>query len=409
MNMHVNSIEAFLEALRQELEVPDHRYEQAERSYTSLGDWLHRESSTVRQYDPQVYCQGSFRLGTAIRPHTEAEEYDVDSVVELRLLTKRDKTQQELKDILGAEIKAYHDAMGMLKPVREGNRCWVLDYADGAQFHMDIVPAVPNPNQQTSILNSMNLDTRWASTAISITDRREPNYRLITEDWPRSNPKGYANWFASRQAEVFERRQRAILGELQKQGLVTASVERLPAFKVKTPLQSAIMILKRHRDNMFARDLDLRPISVIITTLAAYAYSNQDTIAGALFTILNDMDKFIVYAGGKWIVANPTDALENFADKWSRDPKKKAAFDAWLHQARVDFNAAAQAGTLKDMADALNPRMGYALSMRAMDRLTGGSRLLRATTGASAAVAGTASSPTFANAERRPSMPQSYA
>lgn len=52
MNMHVNSIEAFLEALRQELEVPDHRYEQAERSYTSLGDWLHRESSTVRQYEP---------------------------------------------------------------------------------------------------------------------------------------------------------------------------------------------------------------------------------------------------------------------------------------------------------------------------------------------------------------------
>jgi len=59
MNIHVNSIETFLEALRKELEVPDHRYEQAERSYTSLGDWLHREASTVRQYDPQVYCQGS--------------------------------------------------------------------------------------------------------------------------------------------------------------------------------------------------------------------------------------------------------------------------------------------------------------------------------------------------------------
>jgi hypothetical protein len=408
MNMHVNTIEAFLEALVNELEVPDHRYEQAETSYSSLGEWLHRPTSTVRQYDPQVYCQGSFRLGTAIRPHTEAEEYDVDSVVELRLLTKRDKTQQELKAMLGAEIKAYHDAMAMVKPVREGNRCWILDYADGAQFHMDVVPAVPNHEQQYKLLNARMLDTRWTSTAISITDRREPNYQMLTEEWPRSNPKGYANWFASRQAIVFERRKRAILETLQRQG-VRASVERLPAFKVKTPLQSAIMILKRHRDNMFARDLDLRPISVIITTLAAHAYDNQDTISGALFAILNDMDKFIVHDGSKYIIANPTDPLENFADKWNREPRKKEAFDSWLRQARADFYAAAQAGTFKDMADALNPRMGYALSMRAMDRLTGGSRLLRAATGASAAAAGSSSVPSFANAERRPTKPQGYA
>ena len=408
MNMHVNTIEAFLEALVKELDVPDRRYEQAETSYTSLGEWLHRPASTVRQFDPQVYCQGSFRLGTAIRPHTDAEEYDVDSVVELRLLTKRDKTQHELKAMLGAEIKAYHDAMAMVKPVREGNRCWILDYADGAQFHMDVVPAIPNHEQQYRLLNARRLDASWASTAISITDRREPTYTILTEDWPRSNPKGYANWFALRQAVVFERRKRALLEAMQRQG-VTASVERLPSFKVKTPLQSAIMILKRHRDNMFARDLDMRPISVIITTLAAHAYNNQDTIVGALFAILNDMDKFIVYDGTKYIVANPTDPLENFADKWNREPQKKAAFDAWLRQARADFHAAAQAATFKDMADALNPRMGYALSMRAMDRITGGSCLLRAATGASAVTAGVTSAPSFANAGRRPTKPQGYA
>jgi len=408
MNMHVNTIEAFLEALVKELDVPDHRYEQAETSYTSLGDWLHRPASTVRVYDPQVYCQGSFRLGTAIRPHTDAEEYDVDSVVELRLMTKRDKTQQELKAMLGAEIQAYHDAMAMVKPVREGNRCWILDYADGAQFHMDVVPAVPNHEQQYRLLKAKMLDASRASTAISITDRRELNYTIVTEDWPRSNPKGYADWFASRQTIVFERRKRALLNAMQKQG-VTASVERLPAFKVKTPLQSAIMILKRHRDNMFARDLDMRPISVIITTLAAHAYNNQDTIAGTLLAILNDMDKFIVFDGTNYTIANPTDPLENFADKWNREPRKKAAFDAWLRQARADFYAAAQATTFQNMADALNPRMGYALSMRAMDRLTGGSRLLRAATGASSVTAGVASAPSFANAERRPTKPQGYA
>ncbi|CAN7392344.1 nucleotidyltransferase [Pararhizobium sp. LjRoot235] len=408
MNMHVNTIEAFLEALVKELEVPDHRYEQAEKSYSSLGEWLHRPESTVRRYDPQVYCQGSFRLGTAIRPHTEAEEYDVDSVVELRLLTKRDKTQQELKVMLGIEITAYHDARAMVKPVREGNRCWILDYADGAQFHMDVVPAVPNTEQQRILLEARMLDTRWASTAISITDRRVPNYRILSEDWPRSNPKGYSNWFASRQAMVFERRKRAILETMRRES-VRASVEDLPDFKVKTPLQSAIMILKRHRDNMFARNLDLRPISIIITTLAAHSYENQDTISGALFAILDRMDQFIVYDGRKHIITNPTDPFENFADKWEKEPQKAEAFFDWLRQARADFQAAAQAGTFQQMADALNPRMGYALSRRAVDRLTGGSRLLRAATGASAGGAGTVSAPSFANADRRPTKPQGYA
>ncbi|MBN9983762.1 nucleotidyltransferase [Rhizobium laguerreae] len=406
--MHVNTIEAFLEALVKELEVPEHRYEQAQTSYTSLGEWLHRPESTVRRYDPQVYCQGSFRLGTAIRPHTEAEEYDVDSVVELRLLTKRDKTQQQLKAMLGVEINAYHDAKGMEKPVREGNRCWVLDYADGAQFHMDVVPAVPNTEQQRSLLEARMLDTRWASTAISITDRRERNYWVLSEDWPRSNPKGYSNWFASRQAAVFERRRRAILETMQKQGF-RASVEDLPDFKVKTPLQSAIMILKRHRDNMFARDLDLRPISIIITTLAAHAYENQDTISGALFAILDRMDQFIVHDGQKYIIANPTDPFENFADKWEREPEKAEAFFGWLRQARADFRAAAQATTYKDMGDAVYPRMGYRAATSAVDRLTGGSRLLRAATGASAAGAGTVTAPSFANADRRPTTPKGYA
>ncbi|MBD9596932.1 nucleotidyltransferase [Ensifer sp. ENS05] len=408
MNIHLNTIEAFLEALVRELEVPDHRYEQAEKSYSSLGEWLHRPESTVRLYDPQVYCQGSFRLGTAIRPHTEAEEYDVDSIVELRLLSKRTKTQEELKAMLGDEIKAYHKARAMVKPVREGNRCWVLDYADGAQFHMDVVPAVPNPDQQRSLLVARMLDTRWASTAISITDRREPNYRELSENWPRSNPKGYSDWFASRQSVVFERRKREILESMRKQS-VQASVEDLPDFKVKTPLQSAIMILKRHRDNMFATQLVLRPISIIITTLAAHSYENQDTISGALFAILDRMDQFIVHDGRKYIIANPTDPFENFADKWEKEPQKAEAFFGWLRRARADFYAAAQAGKFQEMANALNPGMGYALSMRAIDRLTGGSRLLRAATGASATAAGTTGAPSFANADRRPTKPQGYA
>ncbi|MFK0382482.1 nucleotidyltransferase [Agrobacterium sp. NPDC090273] len=408
MNVHVNTIEALLEAMIAELEIPEHRYEQADRSFKSFGDWLHREESSVRHLDPQVYCQGSFRLGTAIRPLTEDEEYDVDSVCELRLLTKDHLSQFDLKQLLGAEVKLYHDAQNMTKPVREGNRCWILDYADGAQFHMDIVPALPNAAEQKRLLTAVMHDARWSETAIAITDRRLPNYRERTAFWPRSNPKGYSHWFASRQAEILVRRKRAKVEALNRQGF-RASVEDMPDFKVKTPLQSAIMILKRHRDNMFVREPDVRPISVIITTLAAHAYEGQETISGALFAILQRMDQFIQHAGQKYVIANPTDPYENFADKWQAEPAKADAFFRWLRTARADFQAAAQAVSVQEMADALTPRMGYRLATKAADRLTGGNRLLRAASGASAGAASAASAPSFANAARQPTKPQGYA
>ncbi|WP_261403516.1 hypothetical protein [Chenggangzhangella methanolivorans] len=57
--------EKYLEALVAELEIPKSRYEQATSRYISLGEWLHRDASAIKKFDPQVYVQGSF--GTARR------------------------------------------------------------------------------------------------------------------------------------------------------------------------------------------------------------------------------------------------------------------------------------------------------------------------------------------------------
>jgi hypothetical protein len=75
--------EETLEDLAEELEIPPYRYEQAEASYKSLGRWLNRENSRIRQYGPQVHVQGSFGLGTVIPPITDDEHYDVDPVTSL--------------------------------------------------------------------------------------------------------------------------------------------------------------------------------------------------------------------------------------------------------------------------------------------------------------------------------------
>jgi hypothetical protein len=316
MNMQVRTItpeaEELLGKVAEELEILERRYEQAETSYHSLGKWLNRENSALRQFEPQVYAQGSFALGTVIAPISDDEHYDVAAICEFRKLTKRDISQRELKRLLGVEVTLYASSQNMTKPAEEHPRCWRLEYADGAQFHLDVTPGVPNVTAARAILERMHHDASWAATAIAITDKESSSYAIISDDWLRSNPRGYRKWFHSRMEAVFEERKKAL------QKGVRAVPEPIPDYRIRTPLQSAIMILKRHRDIMFVKRGDERPISIILTTLAAHAYNGERKIAEALFSILSRMDQNIIRrADGTYLIPNPTDPSENFADKWA--------------------------------------------------------------------------------------------
>ena len=307
-----------LEDLAASLQVQPSRYEAAERSYKSVGKWLNRASSNVLQADPHVYIQGSFRLGTAIRPMSDKEDYDVDLVCELSF-SKTQLTQAQLKALLGNQLRSYAEAHGMKEP-EEGRRCWTQDYADGAQFHMDTLPALSDAADQRMLRAQRGFSDEWTETAIAITDRDDPKFRLVTRDWPHSNPKGYANWFRSKIRVIFDARHHALALEAH------ASVEDIPEHRVRTPLQSAIQILKHHRDVMFSERIDDKPISIILTTLAAHAYQQEQTISDALYSIIDRMDKYIEYRSGVAWIANPTDPAENFADRWQKYPVRKKSF-----------------------------------------------------------------------------------
>ena len=395
----------YLEALAQALEIPPSRYEQVEKSYKSLGEWLHRPESTVSTYAPDVFVQGSFRLGTAIKPQSEEEEYDIDCACSLTDLEKSSLSQATLKEIVGNEIKLYRKSKGIRKEVHEGQRCWRLEYADGAPFHMDIVPCLPNGTYQRTLLESRNFDASYADTAVAITDNEVPHFHLITDEWPRSNPRGYGNWFESRMGEVFVRRRDQILREMRAEK-ATASIEDIPTYRVRTPLQSAIMILKRHRDLMFANDPDTKPISIIISTLAAHAYNNEESTGQALLSILSRMENAIEHDGQKYIIRNPTDALENFADKWEKHPERARALFHWLEQARADFVSASQLVESRRISTLLEDRLGRVTERALQATAPGGSSLLQ---GASAASASAPTNVSFADQPRVPKKPDGFA
>src|SRR6266850_7912330 len=89
------------------VEIPESAYEKAEARYKDLGEWFGRPEAQCAEYDPHIFPQGSFRLGTVVR----SEEYDLDFGCRLlRGISKSTHTQKELKALVGADIEEYRKA-----------------------------------------------------------------------------------------------------------------------------------------------------------------------------------------------------------------------------------------------------------------------------------------------------------
>jgi len=341
----------FLRHLAESLDISESHYKQAEERYQAVGKWLGRNESLVATLNPDIYPQGSFRLGTVIKPISDAEQYDIDLVCELGL-SKDQASQKQVKELVGFEIKGYAPANNMKSHPEEGRRCWTLNYADGVQFHMDILPAIPDGSSFKLLLESRGYSNDWADQAIAITDNTQPNYSRLDTDWPRSNPRGYAEWFKLQMKVQFENLRMAMAESIR------AKIEDIPEHRVKTPLQRAVQILKRHRDIMFIHDKDHKPISIIITTLAAHAYNNETNLLDALFNIVNGMPDHIQDKYGVSWVPNPVNPIENFADKWEEHPQKEQNFKHWLQQVNKDLASALQHKEIRSVGNSLKSGFG---------------------------------------------------
>lgn len=296
-----------LASVIEELDIPSHLHEEAVAAYTEVGGYLDAHFVEAGRSGCEIYPQGSFRLGTVVRP-VRQDDYDIDLVC-LRDLSKPSVTQAHLKDQVGGAIRKYLEENRPAPGLSEGGRCWTLTYDKG--FHMDVLPSIP--------------DADGDETAILITDRD-------LRDWQHSNPIGYANWFHARMADEFAIRKTELAESIQ------ARAEEVPDWRVKTTLQRSVQILKRHRDITFGDD-DNRPISIIITTLAAHAYNGNGDLFDVLKQIVERMPNHVERRDGVWWVPNPVQPDENFADRWNTYPERRRKFLEWLEQLRADLTA----------------------------------------------------------------------
>lgn len=358
------------------LELPDSAYESAAVRYKDLGEWLCRDGSSCAEYQPHVFAQGSFRLGTAIRPLTAKEEYDLDLACELSSgATKSSHTQRSVKQLVGREVEAYRVARGIRAEKEKKHRCWRLEYADDLSFHLDIVPCIPEVDARrqsiqaamTRLGEGRDLAVALSELTVSITDDRHPRYGQICDNWDVSNPEGYARWFESRMRLaprfLFERAE----------VLKAASIDDLPVYSWRTPLQQAVQLLKRHRDQMFRDDPDVKPVSIIITTLAGRAYSGETDVASAMHAVLSSNEHLV--GSDRPRIPNPVNPDEDFSDRWTRSEclhlDLEGNFWRWVMQARNDFLLLGTADDAGLLAEQARRKFAVGVDVAALSQLVG--------------------------------------
>jgi|SRR5882724_933168 len=361
-----------IEEIAASIDIPASAYEKAEARYKDLGEWFGRPEAKCAKFDPHIYPQGSFRLGTVVR----SDEYDLDFGCRLRQgVSKLTHTQKQLKALVGADMEEYRQARGIKSDLIDKPRCWRLPYADEENFHMDGVPSIPEEARQRQLLQEAMINAGSAERLAhnvanftgAITDNRLPNYETISPNWRISNSEGYALWFESRMKLAMELLMNRALEARAGQ------VDDLPARRWKSPLQHCVQTLKCHRDVMFADEPDGKPISVIITTLAAAAYQGEQDVASALENILTNMGNYVLKTKPR--VPNPVNPVEDFADKW-HDPKYahlnlERKFWQWLEQAQSDFQIIGQSRDADFITEQVQAKFASTLDARSLKNRLG--------------------------------------
>lgn len=278
-------IDDLLKRACEELQLNSSRYEQAVDRYEAVCGWLEGEGSGVAAFAPTIYPQGSMRIGTTVKPFGR-EEYDLDFVCEFRFSVSRLQSPLQLLKLLEARLRQHELYRSILEMK---NRCVRLNYAN--EFHMDILPACPDPD--------------GGGSCLFVPDRR-------SQSWSYSNPKGYADWFESR-CEL-------ALKLLMERRRLMAKAEPIPPQEVaeeKAILKRVVQILKRWRDVRYQREPKRAPISMVLTTMAAQVYRGERTVTAALTSVLNGFVSLIDQSAPRIYVLNPANPKEDLSERWN--------------------------------------------------------------------------------------------
>lgn len=302
-----------------------------------------------------IYPQGSFAIGTVIKPKIRKRkaDYDLDVICEVNY-NKYDITPQELYDQLKNALETDERYSTKLEYFDE---CITINYSNinGVGFSIDIVPSVHEDQAKIISMKSRSDMPELCDSSIAITMNK-------ALDWGSSNPKGFQTWFETVNQKFLDydiHTNRARI--LNENRAIFASADDIPRPVIKTPLQRVVQLLKSHNNEFFNKPKikDYKVKSVIIATLvttiasnAPYYYDTFDLLKYVLdelsvYTYLNENhilfrsthpnNTIIQYDGKTWYIENPSNPDDNLANSWNDDSTNATYFFNWVNALIKDF------------------------------------------------------------------------
>lgn len=340
------NIDKMLREIAKVIEISETEHEKAVISYNAVGIFI---DNNIPQYDIKVVPQGSFSLGTVIKPITDEDEYDIDLVA---IIDHKFLSAKELKNIVGDVLKSSDRYSEKLV---EGKRCWTIEYSESSKYHMDILP-------------TMMSDTYSTNKELTMTHKEDEKSDY---EFRQTNPEAYYDWFVERMEEERKRlkEEYAIRNKLE--------IVDVPEYEIKTTLQVAIQILKRYRDIKFKETPDIKPISIILTTLIAKVYTGKESV----YELIEKFSKeYMMHIekdeNGNIIIRNPVNENENFADKWPKYPERRKAFFKFMTELEEDLvtNRILLEGNIREQADFYKKLFGENMVNRAYENIANETR-----------------------------------
>lgn len=327
-HLQIDSWELLLFRTAKKISLSEPQYNLISDRYETLQGIISSSSNEILK-DAHIFVQGSIRLKTALKPAPQAVEelatIDADAIIWLPNAKDSDSNS-----VLRAIEECFSNGVRVEKPIQQLRRGIRIIYSDEQPgFHIDVTPA-------RNILGSVEIN---GEGSLQVPDREH--------GWKASSPIPYSSWLESVAACEINLTGRMALSSRMTEA---ASQDPIPDYKEyidDNPLRAAIKLLKRHRDEWAIRtkNISFRPISAIITTLAANAYikvvleSRTSPLrpVEAILKIVELMPFQIELTGSRYSILNPKDSGENFAEKWNlpdKGAKYVEAFRSWHSDAQ---------------------------------------------------------------------------
>lgn len=307
---------SLIDRILAEIELTETQHAQAKQSYGAIAAVLQKAGSPLRLFNPFNRSQGSMRIGTTVRPLAR-EEHDLDVLCCLEASGAIYSPHHIYKMVWDT---LYSD--GTYREMIEPKRCCIrIRYA--REFHLDVTPAIPDWLHKTE--------------SLFVPDKE----RKI---WCTTHPIGFADEFFKPISAKAPPVLRQITSANSRS--FSAAVEPLPEYGAfeKSPLQRTVQLVKYDRDRRYADDVQHRPSSILLTTLAAQAYQcelsrSADTLIEFIVRVVERIPRGVTIEAGNgkriYSVRNPLNVEENFAESWSdqhyiRFMKWHASLVAWI-------------------------------------------------------------------------------